>query len=1334
MTGRYAFKLLSIILFVQTIGNISCFSYNLKNISRNQGLSNSAVTSICQDSDGYLWIGTCEGVNIYDGSEVKILNPYTSDNHFAGRIIENIIETEKGILWIQTNHALVRLNKYEGTTDVYPEFKEKNIYLKYNNKLCILKDNYLYYYTSATNNFQKIEISDQSSFKLLNAFIDQKNVLWQVRENGVKKYQLVYIKETDELEIKLIHESEYASRVIASDNQANHMFFVDADYDFYEVDLASDQKNLITNLQKELDIKGEISSIIKYHNNYLIGFKTHGVIQLIPQGENKFELHELDIYSGVFTMLVNRDQDNFWIATDGQGLFTCYNNEFLFNSFTFDKFPVQITKPIRALFVDEFKNLWIGTKGDGIYKIEDYSPNTVLSHSKTKNYNISNSNLPNNSVYVIKKGSRNLLWFGHDKGISYYSYTGEIKNLNNDHLFPSISYVFDIYQVNDSTLWLASVGNGIIKVNLDYSNNQPNIKDIKNIKVNNGKVSSNYFFSLCKKNDSTLLFGNRGEGAFSLNLNSEELSNINLNKEINKDVYSIKSDEKGNYWLGTGGGLVKYNGLQTQVYNQSHGLPNNTIHSIIDEYDNNIWLSSNKGIIKFDPEREISHAYNQNEMSDIIEYSDGACYLNLSDEYILFGGINGFVSIKSNNRYEIMNYQPEINVSELRINGEEQNIHEFIKLYQQNNVINLTYTQNFFSFKLSVIDYLKSNSYLYYYKLEGLNDSWINNRTSNLVSFSHIPPGNYVLKLKYKDLMTDSFSSIKSFNITIVPPWYKSKMAFLLYFIFCVGIIAFIFRYLQKIYQLKNKLVKVMLEENVKDEMYEAKMQLFTEITHDFFTPLTLILGPCENIISNTDSNDQIRQDAALIKNNAEKLHNLVREIIDTRKLELKNQKIQFEAIDLFELLSNNANLFLQISQYKHVDYQIDLQENITWNTNVNFIERILTNLISNAFKYVNNSGEVKVHMFKQGDDVNITISNTGKGIPHDKLDTIFEASSDPSKKNEDGIFESHGMGLSVCKHLVALINATIEVESTPNHWTHFTIKLQPVTSSNEMIPEVEEQTFEIKPSGETTDKQKLPVVVIVDDDPQLLSFISNIFVDIYNVVAFDHAQVAIEYTKIHHIDLIITDLMMPGINGISLIKEIRADKNLIHIPIVILSAKYTHEDKTEGISSGADAYISKPFSIEYIKSVVGRLLENKANLKNFYSSVVSNYVIENGNYVSNEDKEFFDSFLKVIEENISKPSLAINDISEIMGITTRMIYRKLEDITDKKPAEFIKEYRYKYVDTLLLTTNLTIEEIMDKCGVGSRATFFKNFAKIYGTTPKKYRQNAINHFNDKNS
>ena len=923
------------------------------------------------------------------------------------------------------------------------------------------------------------------------------------------------------------------------------------------------------------------------------------------------------------------------------------------------------------------------------------------------------------------------MWFGHDNGISYYSYTGEIKNLNYGDSFQSISYVFDIYQKNDSTLWVATVGNGIIKVNLDYSNNHPKIKDIKNIKVNNGKVSSNYFFSLCKKNDSTLLFGNRGEGAFSLNLNTEELRNINLNKEINKDVYAIKTDDKGNYWLGTGGGLVKFNGAQTQVYNQSHGLPNNTIHSIIDGYDDNIWLSSNKGIIKFDPEREISHAYNQNEMSDIIEYSDGACYLNSSDQYILFGGINGFVSIKSNNSYEIKNYRPEINVSEVKINGEEQNIHEFIKSYQQNNIIDLTYTQNFFSFKLSIIDYLKSNSYLYYYKLEGLNDSWINNQSSNLVSFSHIPPGDYVLKLKYKDLLTDSFGKVKSFNITIIPPWYKSNMAILLYFVLCVAIIAFIFRYLQKIYQLKNKLVKVMLEENVKDEMYEAKMKLFTEITHDFFTPLTLILGPCESIINNTNANDQIKQDAALIKNNAEKLHNLVREIIDTRKLELKNQKVKFEVTDLSELISNNANLFLQISQYKQVNYQIDLQENISWNTNINFIERIVTNLVSNAFKYVNNSGEVKVRMFKHGDDVNIIISNTGKGIPQDKMDTIFEASSDPSKKTEDGIFESHGMGLSVCKHLVALINGTIEVESTPNQWTHFTIKLQPVTSTNNLIPEVGERTFELKHSGETNDKLKLPVVVIVDDDPQLLSFISNIFVDIYNVVAFNNAQEAIEYVKTHQIDLIITDLMMPGINGISLIKEIRADNTLIHIPIVILSAKYTHEDKTEGISSGADAYISKPFSIKYIKSVVSRLLENKANLKHFYTSVVSNYVIENGNYVSNEDKEFFDSFLKVIEENISKPSLSISDISKIMGVTTRMIYRKLENITDKKPAEFIKEYRYKYVDTLLLTTNLTIEEIMDKCGVGSRATFFKNFAKIYGTTPKKYRQNAIDRFND---
>lgn len=1178
--------------------------------------------------------------------------------------------------------------------------------------------------------------------KIINTFIDGSGILWQIKPDGIIKYELEIDTVGNELDVNLLHSSaDGLEGVVSAFKHNNKIYTVDQNFNFVEIDVKSGKAELIVCIQKLLETKGEISSVIKYHDDYVLSFKTQGVVQLSVR-DKKVEIQELDVYSGVFSMIKNQSQDNFWIASDGEGVFMCSNDEYHFNTYTFDDFHIPIYKPIRALFVDDSKNLWIGTKGDGIFKIENFNHLSSFDKCHFKNYTSSNSQLPNDCVYSITEGVKGMLWFGQESGVSFYSYTGVIQNLKFDDLTEPINYVFDIFEQNDSTLWLATAGGGIIRLTLSYEYNVPEVTRIKRFNIDEGKVSSNYFFSLSEKNDSIILFGNRGKGAFLINTFDDILVPLKTDIEPKysdalKDVYSVNCDDDGVYWLGTSYGLIKVDSSSSYIYDNSYGFSSNTIHTIISDFDDNIWLSSNNGIIRFDPKLKVTQSYNQNNMSDVIEFSDGACYYNPSSDNILFGGVNGFVSITSNRGYESINYEPDITLSGFKVNGVVQDVFTFKKAYAEDNCLNLIYTQNFFSFDFSVVDFLRDDKYLFFYKLEGANDDWINNGNSNSISFSHLPPGDYVLNVCYKNLISDSFGKSLLININIIPPWYKSHLAYLLYFLLFICLNILVIAYFRKIYSFRSKLMEKSLNEQKREEVYEAKNQMFSEIIHDFFTPLTLILGPCEEILNSKCTVDIVNENVGLIKRNAGKLHNLVQEIVDTRKLELKRQHYKIVSVNLNSAISDIAHSFLPSAKTNNVHFNIDLPDSIVWPTNLSYFDRILTNLMSNAFKYVDEQGTVFVGMIKKEDFVQIKISNTGDGIPFEKLANIFEISEDVIKKSKGkGRGHSHGMGLSVCKHLISFINGEIEVDSTEHSWTHFTIKLYPFDDlelrCKDELP-IADRLHSNTPVSplliDSVQSDNLSQIVIVDDDDEILSFVTGIFKESYAVVPFTMAQEAIEYIKVNQVDLIITDMMMPAINGISFIKAIRLNKALIHIPIIILSAKNALEDRIEGINSGADAYISKPFSIEYIKSIVNRMLQKKVDWKDFFSSVGNNFVLENGEYINNEDKQFFEKFIKVIEDNISDSSLSLSDISDKMGVSSRMLYRRLEKTTTQKPNTIIKDFRLKLIENLLLTTNLTIEEIMFRSGIGSRATFFNNFSKKYGTTPQKFRQSAIDNY-----
>lgn len=1329
---RYLFILMSFIFCIQNLN-----AYNLRQLSSKNGLSNSAILSISQDSKGFMWFGSCDGLNMFDGLNIHIYKPTNQKNNLSGNLIEWILEAENDIAWIQTNYGLDRFNKREKAVKTYKELNGKNKLAKSkDDDLFVIKeDNMIHYIENGKDSLFKYPIKN-NFLSTLKVVADNNNVLWIFTNDGnCQSYSIE--KKDNQVKFKPLNLFDHDKKLKFCFNEKNSVYLVDDDYILYEYNLLTQKKYYIYDLRNEISKNGELSAIVKYHNDYYIGFKTNGLIHLknIPDQKDNYTVNPIDIKSGIFCLAKDKFQDIIWVGTDGQGVYMYYIDAYSVKSTIFNNLTFPINKPVRSIFFDKDNSLWIGTKGDGIIKINNYTPGKNIRENNIEHILSANSNLNDNSVFTFVKSRRNIIWIGSDDGINYYSYNEKkIKKIEITAHDKRIKYVHAICEANDSTLWIATVGEGIIKAHIEGTDNSPVITRTKRITVHNGETTYNYFFTVYKENESTIWFGNRGYGVFKINTITDQYESFQFDKNYTNqtlnDVFSI-AKTGNNYWFGTSFGLIRLSDGKEEIYNESNGFPNNTIHGILEDNDNNLWLSTNQGVVKFHTiERTIQTYKEQNEL-DVIEFSDGAYYKDDVSGTLFFGGVNGFLTIIKNNFVQ-QDYTPPILFNNLSIFGKSYNISDFLKNENESDILELDYSQNFFSISFTAIDYINGNNYEYLYKLDNLSNNWVENGNSNTTSFTSISPGEYTLYVKYKNRITGKESSVYSLIIKINPPWYKTSIAYFIYSILFLILIFFSARLSLKWIKMKKDTIISRLNEQQKEEIYESKLRFFTNITHEICTPLTLIYGPCEKIITHKNTDSHVQKYASLIQRNVEKLNTLIQELIEFRRLDSVHTSLDITEISISETTQNIVSLFLEIAENKSIGYKQNISDSLYWNSDLNSYTKIVTNLLSNAFKYTPNEGKITIDLYVEDNNLILLITNTGKGIQEENLLEIFDRYKildDLEKRGEDGLFSRNGLGLAICNNLVKLLEGNIQVKSIPNETTQFKVSLPklPVNTNKETLNIEPTKLFIDIPINfeyreRHYDKNK-PSVVIVDDDTEMLWFISEIFIEKYNIVTINNSEALLLFLKQDLPELIILDLVLPDIDGISLIKTIKSDKFLTHIPIIILSAKNDPEMQVKGIEAGAEMFITKPFNIDYLEKVVARFFQRDENLKEYYNSALSSFDLKDGRLIHKDEKVFFEKILMVIDENISSPDLNVEFLSSSLGLSTRHLHRKLKNITDRTPSDIIKEYRLKIVERLLITTNMSIEEIIYKVGFNNRGNFYRMFSQKYGITPKNYRE-----------
>ena len=1339
MKNKHYFPQVSLLICI-----LCCFphlihAYSLRQFSNKNGLSNSAILSLYQDHQGVIWIGSCDGLNIFDGTNIHVYNPVNPTKApLSGNLINDIMETEKDVLWIQTNYGLDRLDTKLQTSKSFTEFKDKNYMAKSrDNDLFIVKDDgYIYYYQPEKQLFQKLEVPQIAFGHVLSTIIDKNNILWVFTSNNdTRSYQI--IKNKEEIALTPNNLFKHSEQLLWAFAEEDLVYFIDKTYSLYEYDFGNQQQYFIADLKAEVETRGEVSSIIKQQNDYYIGFKSSGLIVLkyMPDQKIKYQMQDTEIHSGIFCLMKDKYQDIVWIGTDGQGVYMYFNDAFSITNTLLDTPVYQINNPVRTVYYDEEQTLWIGTKGGGILRIRNYSPETNAAVSFDR-ISISNSTLTDNTVYCFAPGSANRLWIGTENGLNYYSYQNkQLKAFTVIADGKKVKYVHSINELNDTTLWVSTVGEGIVKVILDKAGSSPSVKSATRIVLDDGRMASNYFFTSFQENDSILWFGNRGYGAYRLNVETEQLTPYRFDNVVNSqtanDIFAIYKNEKG-YWLGTSSGLLHFNEDYSHYHDRADLFSNNTVHGILEDQQNNLWISTNQGLVRFNPKTNTGQTYDRENGLEVTEFSDGAFYKDSRTETLFFGGTNGFVTVKPN-AYIMADYMPQINLKGLSIFGKEYNIHDFLHDKKGKKILQLDYSRNFFCIDFMAIDYINGNNYSYSYKLDEVSSQWIESGTSASAIFSNLAPGQYTLLVKYKNNMNGKECEPQKLLIQITPPWYLSNWAYILYFIlialFCIlAVYRIVHQYRRKQHRMIEK-----LNREKKEEVYESKLRFFTNITHEFCTPLTLIYGPCEKILAYPQSDSYIRKYGKMIQQNTEKLNGLILELLEFRRLETGHKVLSIQRLSVSDKLRNIAESFCELAENKNLNYRLDIEPDIEWNTDISCFNKIVNNLISNAFKYTPEEGNITIGLKVEKQLLTLNISNSGKGIAKENLAKIFDRYKILDSFEMNGKNSRNGLGLAICKNMVTLLNGEINVSSIQNEITTFTVTL-PELSPTAQEAETPQKVYETGPLNTNTEPMELEqttvnfdtskhTVMIIDDDPSMLWFVSEIFVDKYNVLSFNNAAEALASLELKQPDLIISDVMMPEIDGLSFAQKIKQNKLWSHIPLILLSALHHEDDQVKGIEAGAEVYVTKPFNVKYLEKVVYRLIKRESDLKEYYSSIFSSFKVENGNCIHKEDQEFLDKVIETIEKNITNPDLSVELLSSDLGYSTRQFYRKLKPITDKSPADIIKEYRLTMAERLLLTKNYTIEEIMDKTGFNNRGTFYKLFSQRFGMPPRQYRE-----------
>lgn len=1315
------YSLIVFLLCLTGLASLAGEQYSIERLSNENGLSNSSVNCFCEDSRHRLWIGTWDGLNVYDGRKFQI---YRHKRNFSGsignNIIRQIIEQDSLTMWIVTNDCVSRRDERTGRfSNFYPgrDNNAKSGPVSYilgktsgNDILVCAKQHGFFLYRQGVRESGFIPVVGGDP-RVLSMLIDDTDRIYMLTESReIRCYRFVYL-EGRGLPM-LVEESPVKTQRKVSDiSLTDNMLVINCGSFVEGLDLRTGERY---GIETGLPNVGRIASRGGFL--YLTDRNYSKLVRYDLRARHSDVIDSFPAKTAVFSLYAG-SQDILWIGTDGRGILKLFKYASPFRT-------IHTAYPVRCFSKSEDGTILVGTKGEGI-KLFDKRECKVLGEITTT------QGLISNSVYSMRKNSRGDVFIGTEgKGINYLV-RGE-KSLRKLY-FPADSItVKSVYSLNfshgDSVLWAGTSGGGLIRMKLKYLRGDGyTVYDVRQYKASGvySALGSNIIYSIVRSVDQDVLWlGTRGGGVVKFDSGKERFESIpnysDLSKGINMDVLSMVRGTDGSLWVGTSYGLNRLMTEEGQIrYTSFPGeddLEDSAVHGIVEDMAGNLWISTGNGITCIDGHSGRSVQYTSLNGLQNNEFSDGA-YFRDNDKDIFFGGVAGF-SYFNPDEMSLRDYSPQIRLAGLRINNAELNVYDRIK----QNVLCLDYDEAHVSLSFCVGDLINNENCIFEYRISSIFDEWISNGSNSSISLTRLPPGRYRLDVRYTNGDRVWCKSMFSLNIRMRHPWWFSGWAVIIYLMLAIFIAYVVCSIIRNRIRMSRRLLLEHVEKEQQKKMHESQLNFFENIAHEFFTPLTLIYGPAQQLLERGELDNYAKKYVLLIKNNAERMQQLLNELMAFRKADKGYTVLHAETLNLNSMLNSIIDNFMLLAGENHIQLSVRIGEMGSFNTDRNVLEKIFFNLISNAFKYTPANGYIKIYLERQADDtVQFRVRNSGKGLTEEQCAEAFNRFRIFEHTNQKHAI-STGIGLNLAKELSELLGGKISVESQLNEYVEFKVVLP-------QLPMPEKQSEEDPRKGVTfnlpvsQDRHRKFTVLVVEDDYNIRDLLLDILSSKYTVLTANDGLEALRILQQNLPDLVLCDIVMPELDGLGLIDKIRSDERTAHLPIVSVSAKLSMEDRIEAVEHGADAYITKPFNPRHVLATIGQLLNKRTIMKEYFNSARSDVTVREGVTLHHEDERLLNDIVGFIEKNIDDDALNPTSISDFIGMGKTSLYEKLKELTGKTPGEYIRMVRLDHASKLLKTTQLTVQEVMYKSGFSSKSYFYKEFAARFGSSPKEYRK-----------
>lgn len=1397
IAGKIGKIFLEFLLFVSTfVANISSQSLNFNNFDVKDGLSNNKVNTILQDNSGLIWVGTEDGLNRFDGYEFKIYrnNPLDSCS-ISDNYIWSSYEDRDGNIWIGTKTG--ELNLYDLLNDSFSHWKIDTRSVRESGIIAIYKDSNgnvwigtyqsgLYRLNPETNELINWNYNPDNLKSLSNNFvtsiIENDSYLWISTYNGLNKYNL---KSNDNTFVRFYSDTQNKNSL--SNNLIWEISNSELDPDVLWIGTAdglvkyNKSKNSFTRIDlpesNSLQFANSISSIVeeKINNETVLWLGTYsGLVRInLNSGKSvRFMKNETDpssLISNEINQIMKDRSGVIWMATEN-GLSNISKKASKFNNlFSEQKRIAELEelkkKNVKAIDQHDDGSIFFGTT-NGIYYLSNSS-----SDQKLRRFN----NSEGLNVWSMVSGGSDNLWIGtYGQGLKQLNLKdGRLKNINiKSPTFETsaYNYIKSLY-LEENILWMGFWGGGFARYDTETGNYKIWITEA----ANSNSISYNDLWSIIRDRKGRLWLGTNG-GGLNLydNLYDTKFyrlteSNKNSIKLSGNSIYSLCEGKRGKYsdeseqtilWVGTSRGLnklvinsspdiFKVDASNTKVisYSTENGLADNSIKSILEDEDGNLWLATNAGISFFDVEKEYFINFTESDGLRGNDFnSESALY---SNEGLMYFGSTEGLNVFDPKQIKQSSYIPSIVLTEFQIFNQPAKIGGDSPLKE--NILDakeiiLPFSQNVFSFQFSALDYNSPQSIQYAYKMEGFDADWIYSGSRRFVTYTNLNSGSYTFKVKASNSDGVWNENFKSISVIINSPWWRTPWAYVSYVaLILLGLYA-ARRIEMNRAGLRNELKMREFEAKKQRELENIKSRFFANLSHEFRTPLTLIRGPVEELINGTAVENQ-KEYYQLIQRNSEKLQELIDQLLELTQLENAAIPLTAKQEDLVKLLRGMLFSFESLARERNIKISFDSQHDqlICW-IDRDKLEKIINNLLSNAFKFTSTNGEVSISINQQNINGSeyavVKVADTGIGIPQDKLQNIFDRFfqvDDSSRKK----FGGSGIGLALVKELVDLHKWNIDVQSKLGEGTQFYLSIplsdsylrasekETETIADQQNAEIEDQrnyieghqSVEQEIEQEILEKKKLadskPSILIVEDSEDVRSYLAGLLKNDYTINEAVNGEDGIKKSTELLPDLIISDVMMPSMDGFEFCKKIKTDWLTSHIPVILLTAKASSESKIEGLETGADVYLTKPFSSKELLVRIKNLLEQRKNLREKFSKEIK--VEPAAIAVTSLDNEFLQKAFDVAEKNISNTEFNSEAFAKEMFVSRSQLHRKLLAITSQAPGEFLRTFRLKRAASLLLEKRLSVTQIAFEVGFSSPSHFSKAFKQQFNCLPKEF-------------